>query len=183
MRVTVRIGVVVLVFLLAAMLTGCASGRVVVATVNGEPIMASDIERSLGRLHSAETERRPGKVDLQEYLREAIDDRLMLQEARHIGLFEHPYAKSAVHDFLLRIAVKRLHAEEVVGKSKVPEEEIRKAFFARGDEAGVLFFKLDTAENAQEAVRMLKEGATAAECAKKFGLDEPKESFMRRHEA
>jgi parvulin-like peptidyl-prolyl isomerase len=171
-----------LTLLLAAALAGCAAlgGPPPVAVVNGEPLTEAELNRSLGRLHAAQPQASPAEVDLSAFLQRAIDDRLMLQEARRIGLFERPDIREAVRAYLLRESIGRLYQEEVERKVEVSEAELREKFFADYDEVGLLAFFFDDAQRADEAARWLREGTSPAEVARRFDVEEPGERFMRR---
>lgn len=170
----------------ALLLGGCASvgglgGPPAVAVVNGEAITESEVGRALGRLHHADSRRAPGEVSVTEFVERAIDDRLMLQDARRMGLFERSDVQAAVKTYLTREAVGRLYEEEVSSKVEVPEAEVREKFFAEYDEVGLLLFSYDEEEKAKECARLLREGASPAEAAAQTGLGEaPEERFLRR---
>jgi parvulin-like peptidyl-prolyl isomerase len=151
-----------------------------VAVVNGEPISEAEVNGALGRLHGAESQHKPGGVSVTQFVERAIDDRLMLQDAGRMGLFEQPDVRQAVRAYLTREAVGRLYNEEIASRVKVSEAEIKEKFLAGYDEAGLVVFSLEAPEKAEEAARRLREGASPAEVATALGVEEPPERFMRR---
>ena len=91
--------------------SGAESERGVIATVNGDPIYFEALERYLGELHqgAAEAERRA--PDMERALFRLVNDALLAQEARALGMHEEEPIPSRVATRRENRAVKRLEQE------------------------------------------------------------------------
>src|SRR5512141_2867289 len=75
-------------------------GKEAVATVNGDPITVEELNQALGMRHSeAALGIKVGKVDYSEILNRLINIRLILLEARNIGLDELPEVRESVNSY------------------------------------------------------------------------------------
>jgi len=148
------IGILLAIFLLAA--TGFAAesplprvgGKEVVATVNEDPITAEDLNQALGMRHAEMTAgSKIGKVDYSEILNRMITIRLILLEARNIGLDELPevkenfssYSRGALMAVLLKQQTKDLRVDENeadrIYKESVKEYKLQSLLFGKEEEA------------------------------------------------
>ncbi len=91
-------------------------------------------ETFLGEVKKLHTSNRVGRalserkdfprVDFRGYLEEYIENKLMVVEARRLGLDNDPEFKSSFHAYSLNIYLSRLREDEVIKKVSVSEEEI-----------------------------------------------------------
>ncbi|MGB9716206.1 MAG: peptidylprolyl isomerase [Thermodesulfovibrionales bacterium] len=108
-------------------LSGCASfshRENILAFVNGEPIVEDDLKYSLQIAHRREDLSSAKELNLSKFIQKMVDDRLIIQEARSMGMEEYPEVKQAIEKYILRESVTRLYNEEVVKKVTVSEDEI-----------------------------------------------------------
>jgi parvulin-like peptidyl-prolyl isomerase len=170
------------ILLAACALAGCATmgGPTVVAVVNGEPLTETDMMSSIRRSHMAEAKQAPPELSVQRLVQQAVDDRLMTQEARRVGIFERADIQEAVRLYLVRESVIRLYRDEVEKKVVVPEKDVKEAFMAGFDEVGLIVLRLADEASANQAAKRLHEGEDPAAVAKDLGLSEPREQLMRR---
>jgi len=176
------VAALLLAALLATLLSACATtgvGRQSMAVVNGEPLSEGEVGRALNRVHAGGMQQPGGQVDMADFLQRAVDDKLMLQDARKMGLFERADVTEAMRAYLVRESVGRLYEAEVGRKVVVSEAELKEKFFAEYNEAGLLVFTAEDKDRAEAAAKRLREGATAAVVAADLGADELKETFMR----
>ncbi len=90
-------------------------GKPTVASVNGEPITLDDLLRQVGSLHSGVTEGQARKPDVAALLERIVNARLILQEARRIGLDQLPEFKSRVDSLRLNLVKSLLVRRQVEG--------------------------------------------------------------------
>ena len=90
------------------------AGKEAVASVNGEPITVDELLLQIGTLHAGVAESRVRKPDTAELLDRVIKARLILQEARRIGLDRLPEVTSKVEKLRMGL-VKSLLVREQVG--------------------------------------------------------------------
>lgn len=96
-----------------------------VATVNGDALTIKDLRSQFKSRHGGHTKFLGGEEELRTFLRIAIEDRLLLQEAYEIGLDADPAVKNDVIAFEDEKASDAFVKLEVEEKSKPTLEEIR----------------------------------------------------------
>jgi peptidyl-prolyl cis-trans isomerase C len=144
----------------------------VVATVNGQPIYFEDIEKYLGDLHTGMTETRRGSFDLDALMARLVNDALLAQEARTLGMQNEGDIPKQVEDLRLNLAVNRLDREEVADRAQPTEEEIRQAY--EKEYATVSFRMLTTHERdeAEEILVRLRDGEDFEALVKEHSKDQ-----------
>jgi parvulin-like peptidyl-prolyl isomerase len=90
-------------------------GKETVASVNGEPITLDDLLRQVGSFHSRVAEAKVRKPDVSALLDRIVNARLILQEARRIGLDQIPEFKSQVDSVRLNLVKSLLVRRQVEG--------------------------------------------------------------------
>ena len=123
-------------------------GKKAVAVVNGEPITLEEFQRVLASLHEGAGEKPAGgRRDYSDLLRRLIDGKLVLQEARNIGLDTLPEVRETVKMFeqqtlrqtLLYRQVKNIRPDgrevEKVYRDSIREFKVRSYLFAREEDA------------------------------------------------
>ena len=112
----------VFLFTLAILLAACAFAApsspadTVVAVVNGDTISFHAIENELIRLHSAAAasgEMQVKNFDVERLVQKLINDRLLAQDARNLGLDQDSAVVSDVKDFRESLAVRALMAHAI----------------------------------------------------------------------
>jgi len=139
---------------------GCASVQQkenVLAVVNDEPITEGDLKYSLTIAHRREDLSSAGALDLSQFLQKLINDRLIIQEARRMGMEDYPEVQQAVEAYIVRESVVRLYDEEIVSKVTVSEDDLRNYYKRKyGKEPTDEGFK-NSRTNLERAVRRQKE--------------------------
>lgn len=172
-RVFKAINILIATFLLMAA-TGFAAeppiprvgGREVVATVNGDPITVEELNRTLGRRHAEmAAENKAGKVDYSEILARLINTRLILLEARNIGLDELPEVRESVNDYsrgaliavLLRQQTKGITADEAevdkIFRNFVKEYKLWSLMFGKEEDAKRIEAEIRSGKDFNEIVK------------------------------
>lgn len=107
--------------------SGCASlsqKENILAVVDGEPITEDDLKYSLNIAHRKDDLSSAGALNLSQYVQKLIEDRLIADEARRMGIDQYPDVQRAIQTYILRESVVRLHDEKIVRKVSVTEKEI-----------------------------------------------------------
>jgi parvulin-like peptidyl-prolyl isomerase len=155
-------------------LGGCASvqqKKDVLAVVNGEPVTEGDLKYSLTIAHRREDLSSAGALNLPDFIQKLVDDRLIIQEARRMGMQDYPEVRQAIDAYVLRESVVRLHAEEIVKKVTVTDDEI-KNYYKKNYEQFVLgIIKMDNEEKAREILQQLQGGKDFQELAREYSPD------------
>jgi parvulin-like peptidyl-prolyl isomerase len=89
-------------------------GKETVATVNGEAISFDEFKNALGAIHQDAPEgKTPGKVDYAAPLKRLINTKLILFEAREMGLDELPEIRAAIEKYSKEMLINILLSEHV----------------------------------------------------------------------
>jgi hypothetical protein len=187
-RIAVRFALIFLVVLMSGT-TACVSkykmpvidGKETVAVVNGEPITREEYQQEISSLHAQMTEKenqdqtsteekadekKPGKIDYAGLLQRMINARLIVQEAKRIGLNDLPevreevkkYSQNALRTLLMKQAVKDVKPDEKLADN-LYKKAVREWKFA-----SVMFPKEEDAKQMEEKV---KEGGNFDELVSK----------------
>lgn len=128
----------------AILLAGCLalaaaarawSGPEVMAEVDGEPILRSDVEQRIRDIHRYQPKVRAqgeaAEINVAEIVNALVDERLMLREAERLGLGESEQVQRGLEEFVRNRTVLKLRQDEVMDKAQVSEEDVRTTFQAR----------------------------------------------------
>ncbi|MDP2157606.1 MAG: hypothetical protein Q8K68_07860, partial [Nitrospirota bacterium] len=125
------IPVYISICLLLVWLSACAGsspkGRVI-AVVDDTPITEADLKHALSVSHRVQDLSNAKSLDLMNYVDKLIDEQLMVDEVRRMGLEADPAIEGKVKEYILRESVMRLHDEEVLSKVAVSDADMRKVF-------------------------------------------------------
>ncbi|MBP1777010.1 MAG: hypothetical protein H6Q86_3020 [candidate division NC10 bacterium] len=143
-------------------------GKKIVASVNGEQITLDELTQELGAI---KRESAPGatldrKAEL-DVLQRLVNTRLIVQEARNIGLDKLPENKK-LFDAYAREALREELAEKVVADAKVDEKEVDKIYKDAVREWKVSAVLCDKEDDAKRFEAELKTGKSFSELAKVF---------------
>jgi peptidyl-prolyl cis-trans isomerase C len=158
------------------LLLGCASvsqkaqTAEVLAWVNGEPVTEGDVLYQLQVSHRREDLAGAGAIDVSDYVQNVINNILLVQEARIMGLDKTPEFKKAIDDYILRESVVKLHDEEVLAKTELTEEDVVDYFNENFNLFTLDYIVTDSEERAEEALAKLKEGADFEEVASEYSV-------------
>ncbi|HYA94032.1 MAG TPA: peptidyl-prolyl cis-trans isomerase [Thermodesulfobacteriota bacterium] len=148
-----------------------AEGKRIVATVNDEPITLEEFNQELASLHAGVTEeKKVGKTKESALLRRLINMRLILQEAKRIGLDELPEVKNMV-DVYSKATLRELLIERHLKDAKPDEKDVERLYKDLTKEwkiKSVIFEKEDAAKKMEEKI---KAGGHFDELAKQVVAD------------
>jgi peptidyl-prolyl cis-trans isomerase C len=146
-------------------------GGGVIARVNGEAILAEDIERQLGRLHgSAQKGDRPG-FDVDRLMFRLINDLLLGQEGRALGMDREEPIASRVEAYRRELAVKKLRQVEIDERARPNDEEVRKTFQEQYRRITLRVVTVYERDEAEEILSELRAGADIETLAKERSVD------------
>ena len=131
-------------------------GKKAVATVNEEPITLEEFNRAIAASHASRlAEEKAGRIDYSKIIDRLINTRLIVLEARNIGLDELPEVKKLVADYSDETLMGILLASQVRGV-KADEDEVEKTYQEMVQEwqlSSVRFAKKDAAQKFEEKIR------------------------------
>ena len=143
-------------------------GKKIVASVNGEPITLDEFNQEIASMKNAKA---PGqtvdKQEEQDLLRRLINTRLILQEARNIGLDALPEIKTMV-DAFSRETLREELAAKVTRDVKADEREVERIYKESIQEWKISAVLCEKEEDAKSLEAELKAGGDFAELSKKY---------------
>lgn len=143
-------------------------GKKVVAIVNGESITLEEFNREVATLHEGMTgERKVGKEKSSELLKRLINARLIIQEARRMGLDELRELQKQV-DVFARVTLRDELIERHVKNIKPDEKEVEKIYKESVKEWKIKSILFEKEENAKRMENGLKKGKDFDKMMKKF---------------
>ncbi len=145
------------------------------AFVDGEPITKKDIEYSLQIAHRREDLSTTTTLDISQYIQKQIDDRLIIQETRRMGMDTFPEILGKVRAYVLRESVSRLYNEEIINRAIVTEEDINDYYKKNYMRYIVDAVEVSAEEDAKGILEKLKSGESFKELSLKYPVDFPKQ--------
>lgn len=144
-------------------------GKPALATVNGEPVTLEEFDRLLGEIHGGLTdnETRP-RSNPSQLLDRLINARLILQEARNIGLDELPEVRSAEKTFGEDTLRGMLYGYHVRNIRKPDDKEVERRYREAVKEVKVTSVLLEKEEDAKRLEKEVKAGGDFAKLAQKM---------------
>jgi parvulin-like peptidyl-prolyl isomerase len=144
----------------------------IVATVNGEPIFFEDLEGLLGEMHSGTAETQRGAPDLERMMFRLVNDKLLAQEARVLGIQNDEPIPTQLAALRQSLAIKQLEQKEIWSLAEPTAEELEQAF---AKEYQTITFRMLTTHEKEEAERLLSElerGADFEALARESSVDQ-----------
>jgi parvulin-like peptidyl-prolyl isomerase len=143
-------------------------GKSVVAMVNDEPITLEEFKEELAALNKGKAEKEMAdKKGEAELLRRLVNSRLMVQEARRIGLDDLPDAKSLV-DVFSKIALREMLVERHLKNVKADEKGVERLYRELIGEWKINSILIEKEEEAKKVEEELKAGKNFDELVKKL---------------
>ena len=133
-------------------------GKKVVATVAGEPITLDEFNRNLAWAQGAKRS---------EVLRRLVNARLIVQEARRIGLDELPEVKNMV-DAFSKVTLREELMERQVKDLKVDDQEVDRLYKESIKEWKISSVMVEKENDAKKMVQEIKEGKNFDELSKQI---------------
>lgn len=153
----------------AGFLSGCVSmGKKTdtLAYVDGDPITRDDLAYALSVEHRREDLSTGKSLNMKDYLDKLISDRLIVQEARRIGIQEYPAVKEKIQAYIIRESVLILHEEEILNKVSFNEDDIKKYYKDNYKVFKLDVFGFDANEDALKFKDMILQGLDISQVKK-----------------
>jgi len=139
-----------------------------VASVNDEPITVDDLLKSLATMHTGMSDRATSpEMDFESILNRIITMKLIVQEARNIGLDELPEVKDKIDTFSVQLLKKNLvsqHLKDV----QADEEMVDKVYKQTAREFRMTTLLFEKEENALLFEKEYKSGKDFVDLARRF---------------
>ncbi len=157
--------------LVIIILSGCAApfhDKKTLALVDGEPVTTKDLEYSLEIAHRREDLSTARQLDIPVYVQKLIDDRLITQEARRMGMEEYPEVRDKIDAYIVRESVSRLYNEEVLNKIVISDDEIDEFYRVNYERLHIDIVEVEREEEAAALLVELKEGTPFEEVSRNY---------------
>jgi parvulin-like peptidyl-prolyl isomerase len=146
-------------------------GKKILATVNGEPITLDEFNQELATLHQGVgADQKAGEEKASELLRRLINTRLIIQEARMMGLHELKEIKERI-DVFTRVTLRDELIERAIKDIKPDEKEVEKLYQESVKEWKIKAILFEKEENAKKMEKEVKEGKDFDEVLKRILSD------------
>lgn len=143
-------------------------GKEIVAIANGDMITLEEFQQELAGLNQGKAkEEKPDKKEEAELLKRLINTRLILQEARKIGLDELPEIRKMV-DVFSRVTLREELMKWRLKDIKVDDEEVDKIYQQLVKEWKIKSVMIEKEDEAKKMEEELKAGGDFDEVAKKL---------------
>lgn len=142
-----------------------------VAVVNGEAITSQDLEKRLEDLHGAAGPTQRSAANLDRLLFRAVNDVLIGQEARILGLHEEPPVPEAIERNRRRLALSLLEQVEISDVSEPEDQEVADLFDERYSRASFHVLTAADPEVAEEMLAAMREGQEIEAVARRLSVD------------
>jgi len=150
---------------------GGSQERGVIARVNGEAIYLQDIEGRLREMHREVSQTHRTAPDLDLLMYRLVNDTLLAQEGRALGLDQEAPIPSEVEKLSHDLAVQHLQRVEIQARVDITEDEIRKSFEREYRQVTLRVVTTYEREAAEKALADIRAGADFAEVAKERSVD------------
>ncbi len=134
-----------------------------VATVNGEELSLVDLERYLGRVHDQADAVRRADFDLDRLMFRLVNDTLLGQEARALGLDREGSIPGQVEAYRQRLATAELERVEIAERARPTDDEVRRAFEQQYPEITLQVVTAYQRQGAEELLAELEAGEVVPE--------------------
>ena len=133
-------------------------GKKAVATVNDEPISLEELERAVAASHSERPRReKAGRIDFSEIMQRLINTRLIVLEAKNMGLNELPEIKEALNAYSKQ-ALRELLLEDYVKDIRADEDDVEARYKAMVREYKIRSIRINKEADAKQIESQLKAG-------------------------
>ena len=153
-----------------ASIPGVASSPTI-ATVNGEKLSLADVERYLGRVHDSADAKQRSDFDLDRLIFRLVNDTLLGQEARALGLDREGQVPEQVEAYRDRLVTAALEREEIAERSRPTDKEVRAAFEEKYPEITLQVVTAYDRQGAEELLAELRAGADMEALARERSVD------------
>lgn len=132
--------------------------KIPLAVINGEEITVEDLRSIVGPDQEDHmTEKRPEKLDYSQILKRLINLKLIVEEARRIGIDELPEVKSLI-DIYSRATLRDMFLDELGKDVKVKDEEVESLYKEIVKEWKIKSLLFEKEEDAQRMLDEIKAG-------------------------
>ncbi|MBN1662766.1 MAG: hypothetical protein JW943_04120 [Deltaproteobacteria bacterium] len=152
--------------ILALALAACNSGKEkpeVVATVNGAPIDAEELQKEVARFARQNPSQKITGATVEDRLKVIIEQKLLVQEAMKKRLHEDKKFVAAIKQYWEQALIKELIESETSERAEtlfVTDEEIKEEYDRMGCRPSVVAMRARTQEDADKIVNLMRAGKT-----------------------
>jgi peptidyl-prolyl cis-trans isomerase C len=154
-------------------LAACARpspSEIVLARVNGESITVARLEETFTARHRGHGILLAGSGAVREFLQTTINQALLVQEARRLGLQDDPAIQAARERLRGRRAAEAFSHDRVTKRVEVAEEEVQAVHARLGERFSARHLLVGAREDAARALERIRAGEPFGEVAREMSL-------------
>lgn len=141
------------------------------ATVNEEPILPSDLERQLARIHESVDSVERSAFDRDRLMFKLVNDVLIGQEARSSGMAEEPELLQQMAEYRDELIYKYLEKMEIAEHVQPEPEAVQRLFHEQYNEMQLRVITSYEEADAREILAKLRQGADMEALAREYSVD------------
>ncbi|RMF74427.1 MAG: hypothetical protein D6738_06410 [Acidobacteria bacterium] len=146
-------------------------GLPVILVVNGEPVTTAQFEEALARMHADAPRTGRDGFDLDRLVFRVVNDVLIAQEARRLGMHEEEPTRGLVGAYREQLAVAMFRRREILDRAEPTDEQVRAAFDHEFARVTLRVLTCDTRDEADALLERLRAGEDFAALAKAHSVD------------
>lgn len=170
-----RLCLVLLICLVTFSAAGASAGTKdnvsLLAVVNEDSILTTDIEAGFNAVHSSMTTEDKETFDYRKLLNKTVNDRLIVQEAEALGMDEENSLSKLMGKRKREYAIAAFLRAKFVPEDSVTDSEVRDYFLANFGKKRLRTVSVSTKEEASQLLAKVRRGADMDSIAKAVSLD------------
>ncbi len=147
------------------------TGPEALVIVNTDTIFTSDLDTALIKFHASIDEKEREQFDYHKLLNKLVNDRLLIQEARSLGMDKEDWLVAQMREIRHNSAVRKYVADNFKPNLDISDSTVLAYFNANYNKIQIRTIAVKTKEEAQNLIAAVKQGASMDSAANAVSLD------------
>ncbi|SYZ72627.1 hypothetical protein TRIP_C20742 [Candidatus Zixiibacteriota bacterium] len=139
--------------------------------VNADTIYTSDLDSALIKFHANIDEKKREQFDYHKLLNKLVNDRLLIQEARNLGMDKEDWLVEEIGKIRRNSAIRQYVADNYKPNLDISDSAVRAFFLANYDKIQIRTISTAITEEAQNLIAAIRKGASMDSVANAISLD------------
>jgi parvulin-like peptidyl-prolyl isomerase len=139
--------------------------------VNTDTVYTTDLDTALIKFHSGADQKILEQFDYHKLLNKLVNDRLIVQEARSIGVDQEEWLTTQMQKIRRDFAVRRYIADTFKPDTETPDNDVAAYFKENYYKVQIRMLSVRTLDEANNLIAAIKEGASMDSIARDVSLD------------
>lgn len=145
--------------------------REALVIINADTIYATDLDSAIIKFHSGVDQKSREQFDYRKLLNKLVNDRLLVQEARNVGIDQEEWLIAQMQKIRRDYAVRRYISDTFKPNADVSDSAVMAYFLANYDKVQIRMLSVRTLDEANNLIVAIKQGASMDSIAKAISLD------------